>query len=52
MALSAAQRKIADDLLSHNLNLLRLNASMRQDALKLLKSLEKELVSKIGRAHV
>ena len=48
MALSAAQRKIADDLLSHNLNLLRLNASMRQDALKLLKALEKELVSKLA----
>lgn len=48
MALTAAQRAIADDLLSHNLDLLRLNASMRLDALKLLKSLEKELVGKLA----
>jgi SPP1 gp7 family putative phage head morphogenesis protein len=47
MALSSAQRKIADDLLAHNLDLLRLNASMRLDALKLLKALEKELTDRI-----
>lgn len=45
--LSAAERKIADDLLAHNLDLLRLNASMRLDALKLLKSLEKELLARL-----
>lgn len=48
MPLSAAQRQIADDLLAHNLDLLRLNASMRLDALKLLKSLEQELVRKLS----
>lgn len=46
--LSAAERKIADDLLSHNLDLLRLNASMRADALKLLKALERELIGKLA----
>lgn len=48
MALTAAQRKIADDLLAHNLDLLRLNASLRLDALKVLKELEKELLSKLS----
>lgn len=48
MALSAAERQIADDLLAHNLDLLRLNASLRLDALKVLKKLEKELVSKLS----
>lgn len=48
MALSAAELKIADDLLSHNLDLLRLNASMRQDALRALKALEQELTARIS----
>lgn len=48
MSLSAAQRAIADDLLAHNLDLLRLNASMRLDALKLLKAMEKELAAKLA----
>lgn len=47
MPLTAAQRAIADDLLAHNLDLLRLNASMRLDALKLLKELEAELTRKL-----
>lgn len=46
--LTSAQRRIADDLLSHNLNLLRLNASMRQDAVRLLKTLERELTAKLS----
>lgn len=48
MALSAAERQIADSLLSHNLDLLRLNAGMRLDALKVLKRLERELVSRLS----
>lgn len=48
MPLSAAERAIADSLLSHNLDLLRLGASVRLDALKLLKELEKELVRKLS----
>lgn len=52
MALSPAERQIADDLLAHNLDLLRLNASVRLDALKLLKSLEKELIAKLKAGNV
>lgn len=48
MALTAAQRAIADDLLAHNLDLLRLSASLRLNALKLLKAMEKELTTKIA----
>lgn len=48
MPLTAAQRQIADDLLAHNLDLLRLSASVRLDAIELLKALEKELVAKLS----
>lgn len=48
MALSAAERKIADDLLAHNLDLFRMNASLRLKAYKTLKSLEAELVNKLS----
>lgn len=47
MALTAAERRIADDLLAHNLDLLRLDGALRNDALKLLLSLEKELLARI-----
>lgn len=47
-ALSAAERQIADDLLAHNLDLLRLSAGVRAEALKVLKKLEKELVARLS----
>lgn len=45
--LSLAERQIADDLLSHNLDLLRLSAGVRDDALTLLLKLERELTQRL-----
>ncbi len=48
MPLTPAQQQIADDLLSHNLDLFRLDAAMRNDALRLLKEMQKELTDKLN----
>lgn len=42
------EQQIADDLLSHSLDLLRLDAGLRKDAFSLLQKLQKELLAKLS----
>lgn len=42
------EQQIADDLLSHSLDLLRLDAGLRKDAFLLLQKLQKELLAKLS----
>lgn len=48
MALSSIEQQIADDLLTHTLDLFRLDASLRSTALSLLQKMQKELRDKLG----
>ena len=45
---SEAEQQIADDLLAHTLDLFRLDASLRGNALSLLQKMQKELRAKLG----
>jgi len=46
--LTSAEQQIADDLLAHTLDLFRLDASLRGNALSLLQKMQKELRAKLG----
>ena len=48
MALSSIEQQIADDLLTHTLDLFRLDASLRGTALSLLQKMQKELRAKLA----
>lgn len=48
MALSPIEQQIADDLLTHTLDLFRLDASLRGTALSLLQKMQKELRAKLA----
>jgi len=48
MTFSPIEQQIADDLLTHTLDLFRLDASLRNSALLLLQNMQKELRAKLG----
>lgn len=47
MALSQAEQQIADELLSHSLDLYRLDAHLRSQALEILERMQKELAQRL-----
>lgn len=52
MALSQTEQQIADDLLTHTLDLFRLDASLRGDALHTLQKLQAELRAKLSAGNL
>lgn len=52
MALTPQEQQVADDLLSHSIDLFRLDASLRNDALRILNQLTRDLQTKLEAAEL